>query len=157
MATRCTCGSAEARAQADARSGRRAADGAGAAAGPQSDRDLRLRGRRHVAEGSLIVDLWVLEGKNGNGQWKIRKVIEIPRSRLLQQLPPLLKGFGAVSPLVTDINLSVDDRFLYVSCWGTGELRQDDVSDPFNPALTGTVEIGGIVRAPRTPGSQTNR
>ena len=41
-------------------------------------------------------------------------------------------------PLVTDINLSLDDRFLYVSCWGTGELRQYDVSDPFNPELTGS-------------------
>ena len=27
----------------------------------------------------------------------------------------------------------VDDRFLYVSCWGTGELKQYDVSDPSNP------------------------
>ena len=61
-------------------------------------------------------------------------------------LPPLLKGFGAVPPLVTDINLSLDDRFLYVSCWGTGELRQYDVSDPFNPELTGSVKLGGIVR-----------
>ncbi len=48
-------------------------------------------------------------------------------------------------PLVTDINLSLDDRFLYVSCWGTGELRQYDVSDPFSPVLTGSVRIGGIV------------
>jgi hypothetical protein len=39
------------------------------------------------------------------------------------QLPPLLQGFGAVPPLVTDIDLSVDDRFLYVSCWGTGTTR----------------------------------
>ena len=54
-------------------------------------------------------------------------------------LPPLLKGFKAVPPLVTDINLSLDDRFLYVSCWGTGELRQYDVSDPFNPVFTGSV------------------
>ena len=38
-----------------------------------------------------------------------------------EQLPPLLQGFKAVPPLVTDINLSLDDRFLYVSCWGTGE------------------------------------
>ena len=53
-------------------------------------------------------------------------------------LPPLLKGFKAVPPLVTDINLSLDDRFLYVSCWGTGELRQYDVTDPFNPKLTGS-------------------
>src|SRR5262249_14136107 len=66
-----------------------------------------------------------------------------------EQLPPLLQGFKAVPPLVTDINLSMDDRFLYVSCWGTGEMRQYDVSDPFNPKLTGSVHIGGIVR--RTP------
>ena len=48
-------------------------------------------------------------------------------------LPPLLKGFKAVPPLVTDINLSLDDRFLYVSCFGTGEFLQYDVSDPFHP------------------------
>ena len=29
---------------------------------------------------------------------------------------------------MTDINLSLDDRFLYVSCWGTGEFLQYDVS-----------------------------
>jgi len=57
----------------------------------------------------------------------------------------LLKGFKAVPPLVTDINLSVDDRFLYVSCRGTGELQQYDVSDPFNPVLTGSVKLGGMV------------
>ena len=34
---------------------------------------------------------------------------------------------------MTDINLSVDDRYLYVSCWGTGEFIQYDVTDPFNP------------------------
>ena len=33
------------------------------------------------------------------------------------------KPFGAVPPLVSDIDLSVDDRWLYVSCWGTGELN----------------------------------
>jgi methanethiol oxidase len=68
-------------------------------------------------------------------------------------LPPLLKGFGAVPPLVTDINLSVDDRWLYVSCFGTGELRRYDVRDPFNPVFAGSVRLGGIVgRAPH-PGT----
>jgi selenium-binding protein 1 len=57
----------------------------------------------------------------------------------------MLKGFKAVPPLVSDINLSVDDRFLYVSCWGTGELRQYDVTDPFNPVFSGSVKLGGIV------------
>ena len=61
-------------------------------------------------------------------------------------LPPALQPFAAVPPLVTDINLSLDDRFLYVSCWGTGELRQYDVSDPLNPQFTGSVHLGGIVR-----------
>ncbi len=67
--------------------------------------------------------------------------------------PPLLKDFKAVPPLITDINLSLDDRFLYVSCWGTGELRQYDVSDPFNPKLTGSVHLGGIVRRTAHPRS----
>jgi methanethiol oxidase len=87
---------------------------------------------------------------NGRGEWKARKVITIPAEPADPALlPPVIAGFGAVPPLVTDINLSVDDRFLYVSCWGTGEIRQYDVSDPFNPQLTGSVRLGGIVD--RTP------
>jgi selenium-binding protein 1 len=85
-----------------------------------------------------------------NGSWNIKKVIEIPAEPAEpEQLPPLLQGFKAVPPLVSDINLSLDDKFLYVSCWGTGEMRQYDVSDPFSPKLTGSVHLGGIVR--RTP------
>ncbi len=45
--------------------------------------------------------------------------------------------------------MSVDDRFLYASCWGTGEIIQYDVSDPFQPKKTDSVHLGGIVR--RTP------
>ena len=74
-------------------------------------------------------------------------------------MPPLLKGFAAVPPLVTDINLSLDDRFLYVSCFGTGELKQFDVSDPFNPIETGSVKLGGIVQRhghPARPGQPLN-
>jgi methanethiol oxidase len=90
---------------------------------------------------------WYREGTNGNGSWKVRKIIDIPAEAAdPEQLPPLLKGFKAVPPLVTDINLSLDDRFLYVSCWGTGELLQYDVSNPFEPVQTGSVKLGGIVR-----------
>ena len=79
-------------------------------------------------------------------RWKADKVITIPAEPAdVEQLPPALKPFGAVPPLVTDINLSVDDRFLYVSCWGTGELKQYDVSDPAQPRETGSVRLGGIV------------
>ena len=48
-------------------------------------------------------------------------------------------------PLISDIDLSVDDRWLYVSCWGTGELKQYDVADILNPVETGSVRLGGIV------------
>jgi selenium-binding protein 1 len=76
----------------------------------------------------------------------VKKVISIPAEPAdPDQLPSLLKGFKACPPLVTDIDLSVDDRYLYVSCWGTGDFMQYDVSDPFNPKLTGKVRIGGIV------------
>jgi methanethiol oxidase len=105
---------------------------------------------------SSSIFLWYLDGQpgngrgNGKGEWKVKKVITIPAEPAdASLLPPVIAGFGAVPPLVTDISLSVDDRFLYVSCWGTGELRQYDVSDPFEPKLTGSVRIGGIVN--RTP------
>jgi methanethiol oxidase len=105
---------------------------------------------------SASVWLWYRE----NDEWKIRKVIEIPAEAAdPEKLPPLLKGFKAVPPLVTDINLSLDDRFLYVSCWGTGEFQQYDVSDPFHPKLVGSVHLGGIVRQaahPRKPGAALN-
>jgi selenium-binding protein 1 len=51
-----------------------------------------------------------------------------------------------VPPLISDIDLSLDDRFLYVACWGTGELRQYDVTDPMKPVLAGSVRIGGIAQ-----------
>jgi selenium-binding protein 1 len=103
-----------------------------------------------LADLSSSVWLWYREGNNGNGTWKVRKVIEIPAEPAdPQDLPPMLQGFKAVPPLVTDLNLSLDDRALYVSCWGTGELRRYDVTDPFHPRLTSTVRLGGIVR--RTP------
>jgi len=90
---------------------------------------------------SASIWMWYRDGD----AWAARKIIEIPAEPAdPDALPPLLKGFGAVPPLVTDIALSLDDRFLYVSCWGTGDLRQYDVSDPNNPKLTGCVRIGGI-------------
>lgn len=100
---------------------------------------------------SASIWLWYKEkGKKDN--WAVKKVIEIPAEPAEpEKLPPLLQGFKAVPPLVTDINLSLDDRFLYVSCWGTGEFIQYDVSDPFKPKKTGSIHLGGIVRRAAHP------
>ena len=99
----------------------------------------------------VVVDTTNLEGsiwtwRRENGKFTIAKTAIIPPEPADKALlPDLLKGFGAVPPLVTDIDLSLDDRFLYVACWGTGELRQYDVSDPMKPKLAGSVKVGGIV------------
>jgi len=44
-----------------------------------------------------------------------------------------------------------------VACWGTGELKQYDVSDPFNPRETGSVRLGGIVRRQPHPAAPDQR
>ncbi|MCS6868627.1 selenium-binding protein SBP56-related protein, partial [Thermus sp.] len=102
----------------------------------------------------LSSSIWLWYRKNGS--WSVEKVITISAEPAEEEaLPEILKPFKAVPPLVTDIALSVDDRFLYVACWGLGELRQYDVSDPFHPRLTGRLEIGGIARRaghPAAPG-----
>ncbi|EKP95379.1 selenium-binding protein SBP56-related protein [Thermaerobacter subterraneus] len=102
-----------------------------------------------VEDLSGSVWLWYRDGD----RWAVRKVIEIPAEPAEDKdaLPDILKPLGAVPPLITDINLSLDDRFLYVSCWGTGELRQYDVSDPFHPRLAGSVRLGGVVRRAAHP------
>ena len=78
--------------------------------------------------------------------WAATKVITFPAEPADPELlPPALKPFGAVPPLISDIDLSVDDRRRDVSCWGTGELKQYDVADIFHPVQTGSVRLGGIV------------
>jgi selenium-binding protein 1 len=62
-----------------------------------------------------------------------------------------------VPPLVTDIDLTVDDKTLYVSAWGTGQLHRYDVTDPFKPAHSGTVDLGGIARRAAHPASPDER
>jgi len=104
---------------------------------------------------SSSVWLWYREGGfNGSGKWAIKKVIEIPAKPYdPDKLPPLLQGFKAEAPLVTDINLSLDDQFLYVSCWGSGEFIQYDVSDPFNPKRVSSINLGGMVNRVAHPAS----
>jgi len=115
----------------------------------------------------LSSSIWLWHRKNGtngskaaDGTWAITKVIEIPAEPAdPEKLPPILQGFKAVAPLVTDINLSLDDRYLYVSCWGTGEFIQYDVADPFKPKKVDSFRVGGIIsRAahPSKPGQPLN-
>ncbi|HLW71715.1 MAG TPA: selenium-binding family protein [Candidatus Binataceae bacterium] len=97
-----------------------------------------------ISTKDLSASIWLWHRDKGN--WGLRKIIDVPAELADPDLlPPALKPFKAVPPLITDINLSLDDRYLYLACFGTGDLQQWDVSDPFTPKLTGKVRLGGIV------------
>jgi methanethiol oxidase len=101
----------------------------------------------------LSASVWLWE-RAQDGTVSASKIITIPAAPAeAEQLPPILQPFGAVPPLITDISLSVDDKDLYVSCWGTGELKRYDVSDPRAPRETATVKLGGIVERAAHPAS----
>jgi methanethiol oxidase len=105
-----------------------------------------------VSTKDLSASVWLWHRNNGN--WGVQKVIEIPAEPADPDLlPPALKPFKAVPPLITDINLSLDDKFLYAACFGTGDLHQYDVSDPFHPKATGKIRLGGIVSHAKHPKS----
>jgi len=53
-----------------------------------------------------------------------------------------------VPGLITDLVVSMDDRFLYFSNWLHGDLRQYDISDPAHPRLTGQLQLGGVLGRP---------
>jgi selenium-binding protein 1 len=106
-----------------------------------------------VSTADLSASVW-LWSRQPDGSVGVEKVISIPAEPAdADLLPPALKPFGAVPPLITDIELSVDDRTLYVSAWGTGELHRFDVSDPRAPRASGSVRIGGIVERAQHPAS----
>ena len=57
-----------------------------------------------------------------------------------------VEGFPFPAPaLITDLVVSMDDRFLYCTCWLHGEVRQYDISDPASPRLTGQLQLGGVL------------
>jgi selenium-binding protein 1 len=79
--------------------------------------------------------------------WRAEKVVQVE--------PVEREGWPFPVPgLITDLVLSLDDRFLYFSNWLHGDLRQYDVSDPAHPKLTGQVWLGGAIghEAPKVRG-----
>lgn len=72
-------------------------------------------------------------------QWKADKVIQVE--------PVEVDGWPFPVPgLITDLVLSLDDRWLYFSNWLHGDIRQYDMLDPANPKLTGQLWLGGVLQ-----------
>lgn len=76
--------------------------------------------------------------QRANGQWKTEKVIDIPSIEL--------EGWPFPVPaLITDLVVSMDDRYLYLANWLHGDVRQYDITDPGKPRLKGQVWCGGVL------------
>ena len=91
----------------------------------------------------------ILRFHRPNGGYQAERVIEVDNGELEGWPLP-----GGVPGLITDIVLSMDDRFLYLSNWLHGDLRQYDVSDPANPRLTGRLWLGGLLGKPSDAGRE---
>ncbi|CAH2039741.1 unnamed protein product, partial [Iphiclides podalirius] len=78
--------------------------------------------------------------KSSDGAWKAEKVIDIP-AKIVQTNGVESKLNG----LISDILLSLDDKYLYLSCWLHGDVRQYDISNPEQPKLTGRISLGGKI------------
>jgi selenium-binding protein 1 len=77
--------------------------------------------------------------KAENGSWKADKVIDVPSKKVEGWALPDMPS------LITDLVISLDDRYLYFSNWLHGDLRQYDITDTANPKLVGQVFIGGSI------------
>lgn len=47
--------------------------------------------------------------------------------------------------MITDILISLDDKYLYFSNWLHGDVRQYDISNTSKPRLVGQIFLGGLL------------
>lgn len=78
------------------------------------------------------------------GQWHAEKVIQVE--------PVEVAGWPFPVPgFITDVVLSLDDRWLYFSNWLHGDIRQYDISVPSRPRLAGHIWLGGVLPCAEPP------
>jgi methanethiol oxidase len=68
--------------------------------------------------------VWHWHDPDGTGRYTFERVLELPDGSL-----------------PVDLRISHDDRTMFVSLWGAGEVRQYDIRDPRNPRLVHTVQL----------------
>lgn len=106
------------------------------------------RATRGFVGAALSSSIWAYDhriGPDGTPAWDARKAI---------QVDPFVKPAGTpggkgekqtVPGLITDILVSMDDRFLYLSNWLHGDVRQYDLSTWGQPKLVGQLFLGGVI------------
>jgi selenium-binding protein 1 len=88
---------------------------------------------------ALSSTIWTISKQKSDAAetpWKAEKTITVK--------PVVLDG-KPVPGLISDLVVSMDDRFLYFANWLQGDVRQYDITDPFKPKMTGQIYIGGLI------------
>lgn len=78
--------------------------------------------------------------RDTDGTWRTHIVVEVDPHEVEGWALPAMPG------LITDILVSLDDRYIYFSNWLHGDIRQYDITDRAHPRLVGQVYVGGSVR-----------
>lgn len=107
------------------------------------------RNARNRSFNSLSYDQQLLRSTNflGNsfsrkddGTWAAEKVIDIPAKKVEGW-----SGGPKMTGMNTDILISLDDKYLYMSLYLHGDVRQYDISDRRNPKLVGQIFLNGSI------------
>jgi len=104
---------------------------------------LELRGLHDPASNEGLIGVTLSSNifrwwKTDDGDFEVEKIIDVPTIDV--------EGFPVPMPsLITDILISMDDKYLYFANWLHGDLRQYDISDIKNPKMTGQVWLGGML------------
>jgi len=82
-----------------------------------------------------------------DGGWAVEQVVAVE--------PVEVEGWRHPVPgLITDLLISMDDRWLFLSNWLHGDVRRYDIADPAHPRLTGRVWLGGVLGRPNDAGRE---
>src|SRR5262249_14201719 len=88
--------------------------------------------------GGATLSSTVVHWQKAEGNWQVEQALAIP--------PIEVAGWPFPVPsLITDLLISMDDRYLYLSNWLHGDIRQYDISDPAHAKLTGQLWLGGVL------------
>ncbi|NWS77992.1 SBP1 oxidase, partial [Crotophaga sulcirostris] len=71
--------------------------------------------------------------------WAVEEVIRIPPKEVSGWIMPKMPAF------IADIIISPDDKYLYLSNWLHGDIRQYDISRTCSPRMLGQVFVGGAI------------
>ncbi|XP_072382430.1 methanethiol oxidase [Diabrotica undecimpunctata] len=77
--------------------------------------------------------------RKDDGTWAAHKVIDVLQKKVSGWIGPYIQG------MITDILISLDDKYLYFNNWLHGDVRQYDITDREHPKLTGQIFLGGRI------------